>query len=64
MNILFLEIHPFKGLHLKKVVSLPLSLQATLRDVGSLVWLSVEYRLTSNSLSPWLEQVQDSFTHT
>ena len=38
----------------------PIILQATLRDVGSLVWLSVEYRLTGNSLSPWLEQARES----
>lgn len=37
----------------------PLILQATLRDVGSLVWLDVDYRITRSSILPWLEQAKE-----
>lgn len=37
----------------------PLILQTTLRDVGSLVWLDVDYRLTKSSLMPWLGQARE-----
>lgn len=36
----------------------PIIIQLTLRDVGSVVWLDVDLRLTDHDLSPWLEQAR------
>ena len=27
-----------------------------LRDIGSLVWLDIDYRITESNLTPWLDQ--------
>jgi len=38
----------------------PIIIQMTLRDIGSLVWLDIDYRLTESNLVPWLDQAATS----
>ena len=38
----------------------PIIIQMTLRDIGSLVWLDIDYRLTESNLVPWLDQAVTS----
>lgn len=37
----------------------PLILQTILRDVGSLIWLDVDYRLTRSVITSWLDQAKE-----
>jgi len=34
----------------------PIIIQMALRDIGSLVWLDIDYRITESNLTPWLDQ--------
>ena len=38
----------------------PIILQSTLRDVDSLIWLDIDYRLTSSDLDSWMTAAQES----
>jgi len=38
----------------------PIIIQMSLRDIGSIVWLDIDCRLTESNLKPWLEQAATS----
>jgi len=37
----------------------PIAIQLVLREVGSVVWMAPDHRLTSSSLSPWVERARE-----
>ena len=38
----------------------PIIIQSTLRDVGTIIWLDIDYRLVQSDLTSWLHQADTS----
>ena len=38
----------------------PIIIQSILRDLGSIIWLDIDYRLTQGELDTWLAQAESS----